>query len=136
MRRVISAGAAIALGACGAGSNSKSADAPVRTIEIEMRDISFSPPAVSVTKGEQVRFVFTNTGKLQHDAFIGDEAQQEEHEDEMGGMHHDSADDGVTVQPGESAEIETSFSARGTQIIGCHAPGHYAEDMKVIVSVE
>lgn len=44
-----------------------------RSIEIEMRDTAYASSAVKVTAGEKVRLVFHNTGKVDHDAFIGDD---------------------------------------------------------------
>lgn len=140
--------ALLGLGACGGGDGETAggSDASVRTIDIEMQDISFSPSAVTVKKGEQIRFVFTNKGKVQHDAFIGNEMEQDKHETEMGGKpaddgmsgmnHGGGSDDAVTVQPGKTDEIEISFAETGKQLIGCHEPGHYAGGMKVVVTVE
>ena len=138
---------ALALTACGGGGDdSSNAGTAARTIEIEMRDTSFSPSALTVKEDEELRFVFTNTGKLQHAAFVGNEMEQEQHEAEMRGQpasgrmagmdHPSTADDGVTVPPGQSDEIQISFRDRGEQIVGCHEPGHYAAGMKVVVTVE
>ena len=134
------------LSACAGGDSEGGSEnaAPTRTIPIEMTDIAFSPSAVTVKKGEEVRFVFTNKGAVQHDAFVGSEVEQSAHEaqmaagdEEMEGMHHgDSVESAVTVQPGESEEIVTTFASRGEQIIGCHEPGHYDAGMKVAVTVE
>jgi uncharacterized cupredoxin-like copper-binding protein len=54
-----------------------------RTIEIEMTDNEFSPERIEVTAGETVHFVFANEGEVTHDAVIGDEAAQDEHESVM-----------------------------------------------------
>ena len=131
---------ATALGACAGGDTSSDAK-PGRTVDIEMSDIAFSPSELSVREGETIRFVFRNAGATQHDAFFGNEREQREHEAAMrssgkGESHHgDSADSGVTVQPGKTADHVVTFDSKGTQIIGCHEPGHYAEGMKVTVTV-
>ena len=77
-----------------------------------MVDIAFQPDAIEVTRGETVRFVFTNNGDVDHDAFIGNRDAQAEHEDEMraagdghGGGHGDES--AVTVEPGESRSSPT-----------------------------
>ena len=145
---MVAAGSAllmIGLGAC-SGGGSNGADLPPRTINIEMRDIAFSPSAVTVTRGQQIRFVFTNTGAIAHDAFIGSERAQQAHEaemrgskpdDSMSGMDHGgSSDGGVTVQPGKTDEIVVTFAEKQKSIIGCHQAGHYAGGMKVAVTVE
>ena len=58
--------------------------AATRTVIVRMSDnMRFTPDVIAVKLGETVRFVFTNEGAVTHDAVIGDEAVQEEHEDEM-----------------------------------------------------
>lgn len=120
-----------------------------RTVEIEMRDIAFTPESIDVEQGETVKFVFTNTGAVAHDAFIGDEAAQADHEmemnetgdDEMGGDtgHGSSGSDdegtAITVDPGETGELTYTFDDAGEVLIGCHQPGHYDAGMKLAVDV-
>ena len=48
-----------------------------------MADIEFSPAAIEVGPSDTVRFVFRNTGELTHEAVLGDESMQEEHEQLM-----------------------------------------------------
>lgn len=131
--------------ACGGGGGEKTAGgtapqgtAPsgVRTVRIEMRDIAFSPDRVEVKAGETVRFVFHNVGKIRHDAFLGDEAAQEEHEGAMraGTMAHD--ENAITVEPGGTGELTHTFRAGERLLIGCHQPGHYAAGMKVTIVVK
>ena len=129
--------------ACGGGGHDGHAagsgeSSPTKTVRIDMRDIAYSPTAVTVKKGDTVRFVFTNKGKLPHDAFIGDEAAQTAHEEEMragGGEHGEHGGGGLTVEPGKTAELEETFDEAGTTLIGCHEPGHYEAGMKVTVTV-
>ena len=129
-----------ALAACGRDAGDGAADAG-RSVEIEMRDVAFSPTSLDVKDGETVRFVFRNTGKLAHDAFVGDEKAQDDHEKEMrepgdaGGMHHGGDDDAITVEPGESGELTHTFRTGDELLIGCHQAGHYAAGMKVTVDV-
>jgi len=103
-----------------------------------------------------VRFVFRNEGAVVHDAVIGDEAAQEEHEEEMrvaeetttsdtegamGGMDHGATSEegdgeaAITVEPGEEGELTYTFDAVGERLIGCHEPGHYVAGMRVVVDV-
>lgn len=133
--------AAVLLGGCGGGggheSHSSSAD---RVVNVTMRDIAFDPAAVEVKAGETVRFVFHNEGQIRHDAFIGDEAAQAEHEKEMreagsnGKDGHDGGH-GITVEPGDIGSLTHTFEAGDVLIIGCHEVGHYAAGMKVAVTV-
>src|SRR5205085_11433519 len=92
------------IGGCGGGGKDNmshgsaegSKSGSIRTVDVTMRDIMYDPPAVTVKDGETVTIVFHNAGKIRHDAFLGDEAAQAEHEkkmmssDSMGG--HDDAD--------------------------------------------
>jgi uncharacterized cupredoxin-like copper-binding protein len=161
--------AAAGLSACGGGSDGgtddaglaadPSADGP-RTIEIDMTDNEFSPARLEVEADETVRLVFDNEGEATHDAVIGDEAAQAEHEAEMratestdsadpagsshdpaAGMDHGSGGDGeaeegaVTLAPGETGEITHTFAAGDELVIGCHEPGHYEAGMKIAVEV-
>ncbi|MEZ5220336.1 MAG: plastocyanin/azurin family copper-binding protein [Ilumatobacteraceae bacterium] len=107
-----------------------------------MEDITYDRTALTVRAGETIEFRFTNTGRITHDAFIGDTDAQMEHETEMaemdgmGGMSHSGDDAAVTVQPGASGELSYTFDQPGTYEVGCHQPGHYAAGMKIDVTVE
>ena len=136
---------AVFLAACGGDDDTSSrGSGDTRTIEIEMVDIAFEPDRIEVAAGETVRFVFTNSGEVAHDAFIGDADAQADHEAEMraagdddghGGGHSDEDTDAVTVEPGDSAELTHTFKDAGTIEIGCHQAGHYAAGMKLTVQV-
>lgn len=133
-------GLAVLLGACGGGDSTHNA-AGGRTIDVDMRDNDFSPASVQVKAGEQVQFVFHNKGAVAHDAYIGDEAAQTAHEQEMrassGGAHggggHGS--DGITVEPGQTGTLSHTFDKAGATIVGCHEEGHYVLGMRIIVNV-
>jgi len=140
-RTVLGLVAAVALlGGCGGGGHDSHPTAASRVVNVAMRDIAYDPAAVTVKAGETVRFVFNNEGKLPHDAFIGDEAAQVEHEKEMreadadgkGGGH---GDHGIVVDPGDIGSLTRTFKAGDMLIIGCHQAGHYAAGMKVAVTV-
>ena len=134
---VLATSLALVAVACGSDDEDTVTAAP-RTIEVEMRDIAFSTTELRVEEGETVTFRFANVGKVAHDAFVGDTAAQQDHEEEMegdGDMHHGDDDEAVTVEPGESATLTHTFDEAGTIEIGCHQPGHYAAGMKVMVEV-
>src|SRR4051812_40459689 len=141
-RRILGVSAAVLLvGGCGGGSHHSESHGgavdSMRTVEVSMGDIMYDTPAVTVKDGDTVTIVFRNAGKLPHDAFLGDEAAQAEHEKKMGsdsmGGHHD--DDAITVQPGTSGSLTHTFKAGDALVIGCHEPGHYAAGMKLPVIV-
>lgn len=129
--------------ACGDDAPTTSAsDGDVRTVQIDMSDNVFEPDTVDVTRGETVRFVFTNTGAIAHEAFVGDAAAQDDHEMSMGNSdsamdhgHGDDESDGITVDPGDTGELTHTFDGSGTLQIGCHEPGHYASGMKLSIDV-
>lgn len=106
-----------------------------------MRDNAYSPDTVSVEAGEEVRFVFSNAGKATHDAFIGDEAAQDDHEMEMNGDmggddHTMGQTDALTAKPGDTGELVRTFdSGDDGLIIGCHEPGHYEIGMRLSIEV-
>ena len=134
---------AVALVAATCGSSdddtTASSNGDVRTIEIEMRDIAFAPDAITVPAGEEVRLVFHNTGRVDHDAFIGDGRAQADHEVEMnddGGMHHGGDSDAITVEPGDTATLTHTFEPGDDVLIGCHQPGHYAAGMRISVTAD
>ena len=128
--------------ACGSDDDASGTDpsgGSARTIEIEMQDNEYVPDTVSVDAGEPVRFVFTNNGEATHDAFVGDEADQDDHEDEMNDdMNEHGMDDesgAITVEPGETGELTYTFEADDDVLIGCHEPGHYASGMRLGIDV-
>jgi uncharacterized cupredoxin-like copper-binding protein len=135
------------LGLCVAGCGSDGAAVPSvvpngsapQTVDVTMRDFAYSVPDLDVGKGSLVEFRFTNHGKVPHDAFIGDQAAQDEHEAEMAGMPaghvHDMGPMGVTVQPGETKVLEYAFDAAGAVQIACHQKGHYSAGMKMQIAV-
>lgn len=136
--------ATLALAACGGDDDTTAAtdDGDARTVEVDMVDIAFEPETLEVSRGETVRFVFTNRGEVAHDAFIGDADAQADHEADMRetdgddhGGHGEGDDDAVTVDPGDSEELDYTFDEAGTLEVGCHQPGHYDAGMKITVEV-
>jgi len=127
------------LAACGSDDGSNRAGAGQgadRTIDVEMRDIAYSPTSVDVRVGETVRFKFKNTGQVEHDAFIGDAAAQDAHEKQMREGHdHGDGANAVSVKPGKSASLTHTFDRPGQLVIGCHEPGHYTGGMRITVNI-
>ena len=130
---------AVLVAACGGGDHVDHNAAGGRTVDIDMRDNDFSPASMNVKAGETVQFAFHNNGTVRHDAFIGDEAAQMAHEQDMSmssDMAHAGHDsEGITVEPGQTGTLSHTFTTAGTTIIGCHEAGHYALGMKIDVNV-
>lgn len=143
----------IALSACGDGGSDATgaATALPEVIDITMTDNAYSVPSLSAKVGDEVTYRFTNDGSVEHEAVIGTNAQQDDHEAEMnpaGGSGSSSGmanmgdtagmDEGVAsvaVAPGETKELSYRFSTAGNLVIGCHVPGHYAGGMRATVAV-
>lgn len=96
------------------------------------------PCAMNVRAGVPVTFVVANIGAIPHEFFLGDEAAQVAHAQEMlsmaGAPMHDEAH-GVSVAPGETKELTYTFAAPGLYLAGCHVPGHYPAGMKATITV-
>ena len=118
----------------------RAADAakPTRSIAIDMSDrMRFTPAEVSVRKGEVVRFVVTNSGKLMHEFILGTLPELKEHAQLMqkhAGMTHD-AQHMAHVVPGKSRTLTWQFTQSGEFYYGCLVPGHFEGGMvgKIVV---
>ena len=129
-------------GACGKSSHTGmnmdqgSAKTAQRTVNVDMVDVAFKPTTMTAHKGETVKFVFHNRGKVNHEALFGDAATQDAHEHDMNDMN--SAGHGMSmteVTPGGTKSITYTFDKAGTTLVGCHETGHYAAGMKITVTV-
>lgn len=125
-----------------------------RSVEIIMRDNSFEPESVSVSKGETLRFVIRNEGDFVHEFNIGTAVMHTQHQKEMmmmmehgaleadrinhdrmnmdmgGGksMKHEDPNS-VLLEPGKTAEVIWKFSTAENIEFACNVPGHYESGM-------
>ena len=111
-----------------------------RTVEVTITDgAAFQPSQLAFETGTTVKFIFHNRGKETHEAVIGDEAAQEEHEHTMKDKPHmemQKAKDFVEIHAGDTDDLTWTFDKKGAVIIGCHGqPGHYAKGEKLVVTV-
>jgi uncharacterized cupredoxin-like copper-binding protein len=134
---------ALTAAACGSGEDANSATES-KSIEVTMTDNEFTPSSFEVEAGQEVTFRFTNDGSVDHEAIVGNEAEQAAHEADMSGddgggmdgMDHGGSDsDAITVGPGDTGELTKTFDEAGTVILGCHVPGHYDSGMKATITV-
>lgn len=102
-----------------------------------MVDNQFVPSSVQVTAGETIEFQFTNDGAVDHEAFIGLAAEQDEHAEAMrsGDDHADHHGSAVDVPVGAAASLSYTFDEAGSLQIGCHEPGHFESGMVADVTV-
>jgi uncharacterized cupredoxin-like copper-binding protein len=114
---------------------------PARTITIAMTEgegvMAYDPPNVAVRAGEQVKFVITNIGALDHEFMLDSVEKNAKHRIAMQKnpeMEHDDPN-GRRLKPGGSAEIVWKFSKVGTFEFACLIPGHSEAGMKGVVVV-
>ena len=103
-----------------------------RTIAVEMSDaMRFTPSQVRVKRGDTVRFVVANGGKVMHEMVIGTAADLEKHAALMKkhpGMEHDEPYM-AHVAPGKTERIVWQFGKAGEFYYGCLIPGHFEAGM-------
>src|SRR5487761_2443883 len=110
-----------------------------RAIHVVMSDdMKFTPAQINVKRGETIRFVVRNAGRIRHEMVIGSMAELREHAEmmrKMPGMVH--ADPNmVTLDPGESGELIWQFTQAGRFNFACLQPGHFEAGMMGTVSVK
>jgi uncharacterized cupredoxin-like copper-binding protein len=117
---------------------SPGASAALTRIEVTLTDaLTIEPAAMRVPAGQAVTFVVTNSGSIEHEFVLGDEELQAEHEEEMAEGHMGGDDDtAITVEPGATKELTTTFSEPGETLAGCHVEGHYPGGMKATITIE
>jgi uncharacterized cupredoxin-like copper-binding protein len=110
-----------------------------RTITVDMNDqMRFSPEKVTIERGETVKFIVKNSGKIKHEMVLGSMKELKEHAEMMRKMPEmEHADENmVTVDSGKSGEIVWQFSKAGTFDFACLQPGHFEAGMKGQVVVK
>jgi uncharacterized cupredoxin-like copper-binding protein len=101
-------------------------------------DMKFSPAKLDVKRGETIRFVVRNAGKIKHEMVIGSRAELKEHAAlmrKMPGMEHDEPNQ-VAVDPGKTGELVWQFTNAGAVEFACLQPGHFEAGMMGAVSVK
>jgi uncharacterized cupredoxin-like copper-binding protein len=110
-----------------------------RVIKLAMSDaMRFTPADVTVARGETVKFVVHNGGKLLHEMVIGTPEDLKEHAAMMRKfpeMEH--ADSNMAhVKPGRDGEIVWQFTQAGEYQFACLIPGHFEAGMVGKVTVK
>jgi uncharacterized cupredoxin-like copper-binding protein len=108
---------------------------PARVVEIVMREepgrMRFVPDHVEVRRGEQIRFVLTNEGMVNHEFVLGTRDGLEEHAKEMKkhpGMEHDDAHSRTLGMDGTD-DLVWHFTKQGHFLFACLIPGHLEKGM-------
>ncbi|ANY83947.1 copper resistance protein (plasmid) [Microvirga ossetica] len=115
----------------------------VRTIEVTMKETEdakmlFEPNKVEIKRGEQVKFVLKNTGKVDHEFMLDSVQNNAKHKVAMQqnpDMEHDDPN-GKRLTPSASNEIVWRFTKAGTFEFACLIPGHYESGMHGTVVVK
>lgn len=114
---------------------------PARAVLVTMKEgdgkMLFIPDRIEVRRNEQVRFILTNVGLLDHEFMLATVEENLKHAEEMKknpDMEHDDPN-GKRVAPKKKAEIVWKFTKAGEFEYGCLIPGHREAGMfgKVIV---
>ncbi len=109
-----------------------------RTVKLDMTDaFRFTPADITVKRGETVKFVVANSGKVLHEMVLGTTEELKAHAELMKkfpDMEHADANM-AHVKPGAKGEIVWQFTKAGEYQFACLIPGHYEAGMvgKVVV---
>jgi uncharacterized cupredoxin-like copper-binding protein len=105
-----------------------------KTIRVEARDdMTLAFDREDIQRGDVVKFIIINRGKIRHEFSIGDAAYQRAHAAEMmkhPGMVHDEPHS-ATLEPGTSKTLIWKFDAASLSevVFSCNEPGHFAAGM-------
>jgi uncharacterized cupredoxin-like copper-binding protein len=103
-----------------------------RTVRLDMTDaFRFTPADVTVKRGETVKFVVVNRGKLLHEMVLGTTEELKAHAELMKrfpDMEHADANM-AHVKPGAKGEIVWQFTKAGEYQFACLIPGHFEAGM-------
>jgi uncharacterized cupredoxin-like copper-binding protein len=112
------------------------ADATTRTVEIRITDadgkLAFLPDDIEVKQGDQIKFLLSNNGSVDHEFLIDTVANNAVHKEAMAAdpeMQHAEAN-GRRLKPGEKVELVWRFTKPGSFEMACLIPGHYESGMK------
>ncbi len=109
-----------------------------RTIDVDASDsLRFTPSQLAIRRGETVRFVVRNSGKLAHEMVLGTMDELKEHAALMRkfpDMEHDEPSM-TQMKPGATGSFAWQFTKAGEFYYGCLVPGHFEGGMvgKIVV---
>ena len=111
------------------------ADQATKTVRVTLSDdmrIKFEQP-MAIKRGEIVRFVVANEGKVPHEFSVGSIDEQAKHRAMMRSMPDMVHTDGstITLQSGETADLTWHFMGQPLVEFACNIPGHAEAGMKL-----
>ena len=98
----------------------------------------FTPAQIDVKRGETIKFVVKNNGKLKHEMVLGSAKELKEHAalmQKFPEMEHADPNQ-VSVDPGKSGELIWQFTKTGKFDFACLQPGHFEAGMVGKVAVK
>ncbi len=103
-----------------------------RTVKVDMSDqMRFTPANLTIKRGESVKFVVRNNGKVMHEMVLGTMRELKEHAVMMQKhptMEHDEPYM-AHVAPGKTETMVWQFTKSGEFYYGCLVPGHFEAGM-------
>jgi uncharacterized cupredoxin-like copper-binding protein len=102
-----------------------------RVIEVKAQDMRYTPAAITVRRGETIKFVVKGTDKLPHEFVLGDAKTLKEHAEVMRrhpDMEHDDPNM-AKLEAGSTGSVIWKFTRVGTVEFACLIPGHYEAGM-------
>ncbi len=108
-----------------------------RVIEVQAHNMRYTPAAITVRRGETIKFVVKGTDSMPHEFVLGDARSLKEHAEMMRrhpDMEHDDPNM-VKMGPGGTGTLIWKFSQAGTVEFACLIPGHYEAGMKGSIRV-
>ena len=118
--------------AAGLGEAGDAAKA-TRTMEVDMNDaMRFTPYSIRIKRGETVKFIVKNSGKIKHEMVLGSIDELKEHAALMikfPEMEHVDPNQ-VSVEPGKTGELVWKFTHAGKFDFACLQPGHFEAGMR------
>jgi uncharacterized cupredoxin-like copper-binding protein len=120
------------------GDPKKAARVVLVTMKESDGKMMFIPDKLEIKRGEQVRFILTNTGELEHEFVLASTEENLKHAEEMKknpDMEHDDPN-ARRVKPKKKDEIVWRFTKAGQFEYGCLIPGHREAGMTGVINVK
>ncbi|MGH7911514.1 MAG: plastocyanin/azurin family copper-binding protein [Candidatus Dormibacteraceae bacterium] len=105
----------LTLASCGGGGGSASVTCKSTDVKVGLSEYKFTPSHLTVPAGKTT-FCLSDTGSMEHDMVIGNEAGTK------------TLEQSATLQPGEKSRFTVTVQS-GTHMIWCSIPGHRAAGM-------
>ena len=115
--------AGISMGAPAAAPSSAAASPPI-TVPVDVHDMAVAPAQSVFRVGQSYRFLVTNTGKAAHELVIEPAGAVDQ-----ALMSNGKPAEAENIAPGQSAELDWTFTTPGSFQLACHQPGHFEAGM-------